>query len=32
MVNMFKYVRVTKYLPLILISEKSGILKWYIDG
>ena len=32
MVHLFKYVRGTKYLPLILSSENSGILKWYNDG
>ena len=32
MVHLFKYVRVTKYLPLILSTNKSGMLKWYIDG
>ena len=26
-----KYVRGTKYLPLILSADKSVILKWYID-
>ena len=31
-VHIFKYVRGTKDLPLILGSDKSGILKWYIDG
>ena len=30
MVHLFKYVRVTTDLSLILISDKSGILKWYI--
>ena len=28
---MFKYIRGNKYLSLILSSDKSGILKWYID-
>ena len=32
MVHIFKYVRGTKYLPLILSADKSGMLKWYIDG
>ena len=31
MVRLFKYVRDTKTIPLILISDKSVILKWYID-
>ena len=31
-VNMFKYIRDTKYLPLIIIAENIGIIKWYIDG
>ena len=31
MVHLFKYIRVTKYLPLILSADKSGILKWYIN-
>ena len=32
MVHLFKYVRGTKYLPLILSVDKSGMLKWYIVG
>ena len=32
MVHLFKYVRNTKDIPLILSAEKSGIIKWYIDG
>ena len=32
MVHLFKYVRGTKDLPLILSVDKSGILKCYIDG
>ena len=32
MVHLFKYVRGTKDLPLIISAYKSGILKWYIDG
>ena len=32
MVHLFKYVRGTKYLPLILSEDKGGMLKWYIDG
>ena len=32
MVHLFKYVRGTKDLPLILSSDKIEILKWYIDG
>ena len=32
MIHIFKYVRGTKYIPLILIAYKSGMLKWYIDG
>ena len=32
MVYMFKYERETKYIPLILSVEKSGMIKWYIDG
>ena len=31
MVLLFKYVRDTKTIPLILISDKSVILKWYVD-
>ena len=32
MVHLFKYVRGNKDPPLILISDKSGMLKWYVDG
>ena len=32
MVYLFKYARCTKDLPPILNEEKSGMLKWYIDG
>ena len=32
MVHLFKFVRVDNDLPLILSVDKSGILKWYIDG
>ena len=32
MVHLFKYVRGTKDLPLILSVYKSEIIKWYIDG
>ena len=32
MVKVFKYVRGTKDLTLILSADKSGILKWYIYG
>ena len=32
MVHLFKYVRGSKYLTLILSADKSGMLKWYIDG
>ena len=31
MVLLFKYVRDTKTIPLILSADKSVILKWYID-
>ena len=30
MVNLFKNVRCTNDLPLILSAYKSGIIKWYI--
>ena len=32
MIHLFMYVRGTKYLPLTLSAETSGMLKWYIDG
>ena len=32
MVHLFKYVRGTKDLPLILSSDKIEMLKCYIDG
>ena len=32
MVHLFKYVRGTKDLPLIISADNSGILKCYIDG
>ena len=32
MVHIFKYVRGTKYQSLILSTDNSVILKWYIDG
>ena len=32
MVHLFKYIRGTKNLPLILSRDKNGMLKWYIDG
>ena len=32
MVHLFKYVRGNKDPPLILIYDKSGMLKWYVDG
>ena len=32
MVYLFKYVRGTKYIPLILSADKSVMLQWYIDG
>ena len=31
MVRLFKYVRDTETISLILIEDKSVILKWYID-
>ena len=31
MVHLFKYVIGTKYIPPILCSDKSGMIKWYID-
>ena len=31
MLYLLKYVRFTKDLSLILIADKSGMLKWYID-
>ena len=32
LVHLIKYIRVTSNFPLILSSDGSGILKWYIDG
>ena len=32
MVHMFKYDRGTKYIPLVLISNKSVVSKCYIGG
>ena len=32
MVNLLNYVKGTKDIPFILSSDKSGMLKWYIDG
>ena len=32
MVHLFKYIRGTNDLPIILSADKRGILKWYIDG
>ena len=32
MVYLFKYIIGTKYVPLILSAENSGMLEWYIDG
>ena len=31
MVHIFNYVRGNKDLHLILIADKNGMLKWYID-
>ena len=31
-VHVFKYVRGTKDLPLIISAYRSGIIKWNIDG
>ena len=30
--HLMKYLRGTKELPLILSANKSGIMKWYVDG
>ena len=32
MVRIFKYIRVTKYLPLILSVDNSTMINWYIYG
>ena len=32
MVQLFKYVRGTKYIILILNTDRILMLKWYIDG
>ena len=32
MVHLFKYIRGTNNLPLLLSAENTGMLKWYIDG
>ena len=31
MMHVLKYARSNKYLPTIMISEKSVMIKWYID-
>jgi Reverse transcriptase (RNA-dependent DNA polymerase) len=30
--HLMKYLRGTKELPLILSANKSGVIKWYVDG
>ena len=30
--KLMKYLQDTRYLPLILEDDESGVLKWYIDG
>ena len=32
MVHLFKYLRGTQDIPLILRADGSGILKWYMDA